>query len=145
MAGHAVENAIDWNRGVTSRQHKKSGIWVNMYKDSPGVFYDMRGGVVPSSIAKDCGFDIAKLKRAAQRKNEIDKVMKEMDEKYSGSSDQEVIFERGDYKVVAASKGFADIYDVDGNHWNTVQMKSKEAIEIVKKLTYEEEGAEQTA
>lgn len=125
---------LDWDAGVTSKHHK-SGIWVNMYKNKPGIFYDNRGGVVPESIAQDCGFDVKKLKLIAERKSKVDSAMKDIEAEFSASDDREVIFQRGDYMVIAGPKGTADIIDIDGNAMNTVIMKKSEAVALAKELT----------
>lgn len=126
---------IDWNAGVTSKLHGKTGIWINMYKNEPGIFYDMRGGLVSDTLARECGFDVAKLKREADRKGKVSDAMQSIEAEFSDADEREVLFAKGDYKVIAAAKGFADIFDVEGNMMNNVKMKRSEALRVAEELT----------
>lgn len=128
---------LDWNDGITSKQHIKSGIWINMQKKQPGIFYDMRGGLIPASLAEECGFDVKKLQREAERKMAVNAALDSVEDEFSDADEREVLFKKGDYIVVAAAKGYADIMDIDGNMVSSVKMKRSEAIRIARELTKE--------
>ena len=56
----ALKPPVDYNRGAVIRMHP-DGFDVNMYKDAPGIFYDVNGKQLSATIAVECGFDVKHL------------------------------------------------------------------------------------
>lgn len=132
---------VDLNRGVTMKKEPESGIRVCMYKDQPGVFLDMKGGILPESFAKKAGFDIKELDKQKKYNKALAGARDALNEEYSGIAEQEVLIEQGSFKAIAAAYGHADIFR-DGEKMNTVAIKAKEAVELVKQLSKQEEVTE---
>ncbi len=131
---------IDLNRGCEIRIDLKTGRRVYMYKDDPGKFLDWHERIMPESIARSAGFDVKMLKQRAQHKRKLNAAIEKVNAEFADANPKEVLFEGGGYKVVAATKDYADIYDSGDIKVNTIQMKRKEAIEYVKLMS--EEGVE---
>ncbi len=128
---------IDLNRGVTMKMEPDSGIRVCMYKDEPGVFLDLNGGILPPSFAKKAGFDIKELEKQKEYNKALDGAREALDDEYSGVATEEVLITEGSFKAIARAYGHADIYR-NGEKMNTVAIKSKEAIDLVKQLSKQE-------
>ena len=124
---------IDLNRGVTMKKEKESGIMVCMYKDSPGIFYDLSGGVLPQSFAKKANFDITALEKKKNYNTALGNAREALDHEYSGVAEEEVLLEVGPFKAISRAYGHADIFRND-EQMNTVAIKSKDAIDLVKEL-----------
>ena len=129
---------IDLNRGVTMKTDLESGIKVCMYKDDPGNFFDLNGGVLPPSFAKKAHFDIKALEKKKKYNKAIGDARESLDHEYSGVAEQEVLIESGPFKAIATAYGHADIFR-DGEKMNTVAIKAKEAIELVEQLAKQPE------
>ncbi len=135
----AIEEAgIDLNRGVTKRKDPSSGIMVCMYKDQPGIFYDLRGGLLSPNFAKEAGFDIKELEKQKEYNTALDSAKDALNEEFSGVKERETLHTEGSFSAIACAYGNADIYR-DGDHkMNTVAMKAKEAVALVKQLAKQE-------
>lgn len=129
-----VLEGIDMNRGVSIRKDPKSGIKVCMYKNEPGVFLDFAGGILPKSMAKSAGFDVDDLEKQKQYKKELGDATSDLNAKFEGVAEKEVLSERGIYKAIASGKGHADVYK--GNaRMNTVALTRKQATDLVEQLS----------
>lgn len=141
--------AIDLDRGVTMRQIVKfndkggflpdpayGGMQVFMYKDEPGVYYNIHGKKLPEAIAKRAGFDTEK--HAKMRKfREADQAFKaQLAKELALELGEEVILaENKDYKVVAMPMERAKIIDKDtGNAINSVPMPKADAMVLFEEL-----------
>ena len=129
---------IDLNRGVTMKTDIESSIRVCMYKDDPGNFFDMNGGVLPPSFAKKANFDIKVLEKEKRYNKALGDAREALDHEYSGIAEQEILIESGPFKAIACAYGHADIFR-DGEKMNTVAIKAKEAIDLVKQLSKQPE------
>lgn len=129
-----VLEGVDLNRGVTIRKDPKTGIRVCMYKDQPGIFMDIRGGVLPPAMAEKAGFDIDALKKQQHYNRELGDATSALSKKFEGVAEKEILLEIGEYRAIAGGKSKGDVYR--GEHrMNTVPMTRKQAVELVEQLS----------
>ncbi len=128
---------INLNRGVTMRKEPASGITVCMYKDQPGIFMDLKEKLLPTSFAKDAGFDIKALEKQKDYNKAIGEAQDSLSKEYSGVEEKEVLITEGPFEAKKAAHGTADVYR-DGEKMNVFAMKQNEAINLVKKLSEQE-------
>jgi hypothetical protein len=72
---------------------------VFMYADNPGVYLNVYAKVVPSSIAKEAGFDIVRWAKAKQKRDTLLKFKHNLDE-------AEALDEEASRKVLDTREGF---------------------------------------
>lgn len=107
---------IDYDRGVVIRQMASTGMDVYMYVEEPGVFLDAFGREVPESIAREAGFNTERLSKERLKRERMkaafDQISAEID---TSDRIEEVIAERGDYKIVSIGLGRHQVRDSEGN------------------------------
>lgn len=110
-----AERQINYDRGVRKRTHP-SGVEVYMYKDQPGVYLNAFGKEVAEGLAKEAGFDTAKLGKARLRREKMAEAA-EIIEKELAESDTKVetVEERGGYRLVSIGLGRFHIDTDDGD------------------------------
>lgn len=93
-----TEEAIDLNRGISKRTHA-NGVQVCMYKDSPGLYYDVNANELTDEFAAEAGFDI---KHQAAEKDKLDKLSaaRLKIEKEFSAVEGEVVATVGRYEVI---------------------------------------------
>lgn len=152
-------NRIDVDRGVTLRQIVKfddknpnkyipdpsyGGMFVYMYKDEPGKYYDVHGRPLPEGIAKRAGFPVEQL--AKQRhKREVLKTIEdrlsielalELGEEVILSGDDGMPLENATWKVLALPMDRAKVVDKEtGEAVTAVPMPRPDAIMLFNELT----------
>jgi hypothetical protein len=144
---------IDVDRGVTIRQIVKfdktnqhkfegdikyGGLTVYMYKDEPGVYYDVHGNKVPEGIAKLAGYPIDKLAKARRRKEALLAFDEQMRQQLAMEPDEEsrVLAEDGDWAVMSLPNGRAKIVDKEtGASITPITLPEKDALLLLKELT----------
>lgn len=124
--------AVDYNRGVTIRMHPR-GFDVNMYKDTPGVFYGSNGKAISEQIALEAGFNIKHLLSLKEKQDKLVAVQKAIEEEY-GSPIDEILATAGGYSAVSIGKGLYTITDEDGNSLATEPMNRESAIALIDSL-----------
>lgn len=107
-----AEIKIDLDRGVQIR-NSIHGIAVYMYYDDPGVYLNAHGDPVSEDLAREAGYDIARLAREKTRRDAVKKAMGEINEQFSYVGDDEVTKERNGYQIVK-SGDFYTIRDPEG-------------------------------
>lgn len=111
---------IDLNRGVTIRKDKETGISVYMYKDTPGHYLSQFGKPLPESVAAKAGFPVEQHKkerlRTERRAFAATQIDKELD--MANKSDPKELERHGDFVLVDAGAGRANIVDADGYKYN---------------------------
>lgn len=147
-----MPQTIDVDRGVTMRQvvrfdaknpHKfepdpqYGGMTVYMYKDEPGVYYDVHHKVVPEAVAAKAGFDTTKLAKARRKREAMAQFEEKLRAELAMEVEEEIILrEGGGYKVIQLPEGRARIVDSDSNEAVTpVPMTKTEAIRLFGELT----------
>lgn len=130
---------IDLNRGVTIRISPEN-VRVHMYKDEPGVFYDIFGKEVPLKVAEAAGFDVT----AALRQKEKNRLIKEAREKIERDfrEQERVITDRienaisddAPYKPRDLGYGWYKVIGPDGEPVDNVEMKMEDVLARCRQL-----------
>ncbi len=106
-----LPSPIDLNRGGTKRMDPKTGVSVWMYRDEPGVFRNLKGGLVSGTIALSAGFDVAGLTKKRQYLARVQSATDKIKEEYS-MVDKSIIKEEGGLGLEKLGKGKAATYNV---------------------------------
>ncbi len=123
---------ISYNAGVTIRMHP-DGFDVNMYKDAPGVFYDVSGNALSPTIALEAGFDVKHLQTLKEKRDRIVAARDAIEREYGGPVD-EVVASSGGFTAVSLGNGLYAILDEEGTRLVDEPMARDEAIALVDKL-----------
>lgn len=139
--------AIDLNRGVSMRSHP-SGFRVAMYKEEPGVFYDMNGEPVSDELAAKAGFDVETLRLERQKQEKLAEARKRIEEEYK-TAEQDV--ERAldqqveNYEVRHVGSGRYAVFDQNGNRLTEKPMSKSEAEDFVESVKVDVSAGESDA
>lgn len=145
---------IDIDRGVTLRQIvafndpanprkfepdiNYGGMAVYMYKDEPGIYYDVHGKVIPEVLAKRAGFPTDKLAKAKRRRDAVAALEAQFRAELDAEDqDEEVVLaEAGDWKIVQLPMGRAKVVDkTNGESVTPVPMPVEAAKVLLGELT----------
>ena len=127
---------IDLDRGVTIKRDRATGVYINMYRDEPGVFFDQHGNKVAPAMAASAGFDTGALLKLRERQTKVEDFMRKLDETMAVEPKQEVVLAaKGGYKVVELPLGNANVLDTEGNKLNPIPISQAVAMEMLGKLT----------
>jgi hypothetical protein len=112
-------------------------MYIHMYIDKPGYYLNEHGREVPSSLAAQAGFDVAKFNRERIVRERMiafqGEVIKQLDA--DEESEVEILAEGGGYKVVAVSKDAANVYDEFGSKLNGNVLPRSAAMNLFQGLT----------
>lgn len=126
---------IDLNRGVSKRTHS-NGMQVCMYKDAPGIYYDVNGNELSDDFAEDAGFDIEQMKKESEKSAKLKAARLKIEKEYA-ALEGEIIGESGDYDIVCHDEG-KNQYNVCVKGLTTpknkVYLSKDQAIEFAKSL-----------
>ena len=123
---------IDYNRGAIIRMHP-DGFDVNMYKSTPGVFYDVSGNALSMTIATEAGFDVKYLQTLKEKRDRIVAAQKSIESEYGEPAD-EIVASSGGFTAVSLGNGLYVILDEEGTHLVNEPLDRDEAIALVNKL-----------
>lgn len=143
---------IDLDRGVSIRQvvrfdegnrhkfepdEKYGGLTVHMYKDTPGVYFDVHGNPLPDAIAKRAGFPVERLAKSRAKREAMNKFEQRLAEELALEADEEIILAQdGNWKVVALPMERAKVVDVEtGEPVTAVPMTRADALLFLQELT----------
>jgi hypothetical protein len=148
-----LQGKIDVDRGVAMRQVVRfddpanpnkfapdlryGGLTVYMYKDDPGVYYDVHGKPLPEHIAKSAGFPVDKLARQRKKKEALASLEAKLRQELElADMEEEVIAEAGGWKVVALPMDRAKVVDADtGDAVTPMPMPRADALALLEGLT----------
>lgn len=145
-----LQGAIDVDRGVTIRQivkfkdqhrfdpdPKYGGLTVVMYKDEPGVYYNVHGQKMPEEFASAAGFDTAKFAKSRRKMEAMKDFERKLSQELAMEADEEVILaENSEYKVIGLPMDRARIVDREtGMAVTQVPMVKADAIELFNSLS----------
>lgn len=107
---------VNVDRGCYIRIHRATGSAVYMYADTPGVFYNDHGKVIPVELAAEAGFDVETLLKAKRKHDALTAAQQEIEKQFAEQGTQrEVVAEHGDYRVVGLGHGLFQIEFEDGS------------------------------
>ena len=129
MADQGIK--IDLNRGVSKRIVPDSKITVCMYKDDPGIYYDIAGRLLPEKIAAKAGFNIKNESTRRKKILKLKEAREEIEKEFSSVDENEVFYQRGPYKAIARGNNGAEIIDEDGNKISSGVMPKTEAKTLI--------------
>lgn len=154
-----AQGNIDVDRGVQIRQIVKfdsknrarydadlqyGGIFVYMYKDAPGVYYDVHGNTIPKHMAALAGYPVtenAKKLKLAQASAEFRENMRKALE-IESEEKKVVLAEAGDWQVLQLPMGHATVVDkATQRPVIAVTMTEADAMVFLQNLTQTEEEA----
>jgi len=113
---------IDVNRGCHIRFTRGSaagvgiveGMAVYMYVDTPGVFYNDHGKIVPPEFAVSAGFDTETLLKQRRKAVAIRDAMELVEKQFTEHQTRELIAEQGEYRVVHIGNELYQVEFEDG-------------------------------
>ena len=127
--------AIDLDRGVSKRTHP-NGMQVCMYKDDPGVFYDVLENELEEDFAAECGFDVETLRKEREKLRKMKEARLKIEKEYASVSG-DVIGSFGEYQVICIDEG-RNQYDVvksgDTKAINDKFLSKDQAVEFANSL-----------
>lgn len=120
---------IDLDRGVLIRKHSGASMYVYMYIDTPGVYFNAHGNEVPEALAKAAGFDVETFGKERYKREKMQEFRGQLDRELEVATVKEkVIAKRDGYRVVARPLGTADVYDPDDQKLNDKPITEAEAM-----------------
>lgn len=126
---------LDINRPTVIKTHK-SGARVAMYKDSPGVFLDIRGRPVSEDMARNAGFDVDRLLREKSRNEKLREAKAAIDESFGLTSEENDALVEADGRYVKhIGGGRYGIFDQDGNRLVERAMTKDEANRLLGEMS----------
>lgn len=130
-----MSRVIDYDRGVSIRQHKQTGIMVYMYKDTPGVYYNVHGTEVAEDFAGEAGFDIASLGKQRTLRERMSAAMDEIKAELDLAGEAgEVVKEQGGLKIVRINDDKFQVLDENGNKISPIPLPLDQATLLLDKL-----------
>lgn len=121
---------LDADRGYTMRaSFLQPDKRVFMYKDTPGVYFDVHGAQVSEAEAHDAGFpteQLARLKHISEARVAAEAEWKKAYAEVLGQP-KNVVASRGGFSVVELANDNFDIEDIDGTRLNRNPMTFAEA------------------
>lgn len=110
---------IDFNRGVTIRQERETGISIYMYKDDPGTYYSRLGKPLSRALAAQAGFPVEEHEKERIRIQRKKLAVEMIDKELAGVAVKgKVLAARNGFKVVDAGYDRANLLDDDGVNYN---------------------------
>jgi len=154
-----TQGHIDVDRGVSIRQvvkfdgpkfepdEKYGGLTVYMYKDTPGVYFDVHGNKLPDAIAKRAGYPVERLAKARAKREAMQHFEQRLSQELAMEADEEVILaEEGGWKVLGLPMGRAKVVDVEtGEPVTAVPMLRDDALAFLAELTGTQKEVEAAA
>lgn len=131
-----MPGAIDYDRGVLIRIHEKTGVDVNMYVDSPGVYLSNHGTPVSESLAAEAGFDVERHRREKiirERTSEAEEAIRK--ELAQGEATRRVVIEKDGFKVLDLGLGRHQLLSPTGDVLTTQMLPLKVAQDLLEALT----------
>lgn len=129
---------FDFDRGMLIKRDRTTGIYVGMYLDTPGVYINGHGKRVSSAIARDAGFDVAKLDREREKRERLDAFKRDLaaDLDLTEDGDEDMVLkELGGYKVLRSPSGMVNVVDEDGRRLNPTPLSEELGMQLVDRLT----------
>lgn len=148
-----LHGAIDVDRGVTMRQvvafdsvnpskfmpdPKFGGLTVYMYKDEPGIYYDVHGNKLPDGMAKIAGFPVDKLAKQRMKREAMTRFEQQLRAQLElETAEADVILaEDGNWQVIELPMERAKVVDkTTGEPVTAVPMPKADAILFLQLLT----------
>lgn len=124
---------IDLDRGVTMRNHPK-GFKVCMYKDEPGIYYDIAERSLDAQIAKSAGFPTDKHGKESMRRKKLSDAMHDINAEFGALEEGAEIGVFGDYRVVYHGEYRFALQTLDGVTLDAAPMSKTEAIKLAKQM-----------
>lgn len=127
-----MSRKIDVNRGVSIRRHKESGMYVYMYKDEPGIYYNAFEVEISDNLARQAGFNVdeyakKKLMREAMAKAQVE-IARELE---FALETKKVVEERNGYKIVDIGSERYFVESPEGQNLNPVPVPRAVAVSIL--------------
>ncbi len=135
-----MSDGIDVNRGVMIQRHPSMGL-VYMYIDTPGVFLNTFGKEIPEKIAAQAAFDVETLGKERIKRERMSEAMTAIEielELAITAEEENVIWERGGYRVVKLALGNAYVFDDENNKLTPIPIPLEEAKLLLDHLVPEE-------
>jgi hypothetical protein len=128
---------IDYDRGVLIKTHPSMGMDIYMYVDTPGVYLNAFGTEVPMELATASGYDTERFGKEKIKRERMKLAMASIEaelELADKQEKQEVVYSKGDFKVVDIGLGRHFVQDPDGNRLTTQAIPLEQAKVLVDQL-----------
>lgn len=137
---------VDADRGIIRRRHP-TGMYIAMYKDTPGAYYDENNKPVGRRLAEQAGFNVEFDLRIQQKNNMLEQRKRELDQEFANEEARIVAALNeaaadGISIQAIATGGFA-VYQ-DGAKITTEVLTYEQAREFVESLRDEEPESDTT-
>jgi hypothetical protein len=132
-----VDRRINYDRGVIIRQHKRTGMDVFMYVDTPGVFLNAFGTSIDEKLASEAGFDIENLGKERMKRERMKAAMDAIELELAiadESGKEKVVLENQGFKVIDIGLGRHFVLDPEGNRLTQVALPLEQAKVLVQQL-----------
>lgn len=152
-----LQGKIDVDRGVAMRQVVRfddptnpnkfspdlryGGLTVYMYKDDPGVYYDVHGKPLPEHIAKSAGFPVDRLAKQRRKKEALAQLEAKLRQELElADQEDEILAAKGGWKVIALPMDRAKVVDAEtGEAVTPMPMPRNDALALLEGLTQTDE------
>lgn len=133
-----MPQAIDVNRGVMVKRDTASGMYIYMYIDTPGVYYNGLGREVPEALAASVGYDTATFAREKRKRQMMTEAMGAIEaelELAQSAKTEDILREQGGYKVIGVGTNMAHIAEAEtGERITTTPVPVELAMATMDKL-----------
>lgn len=124
---------VDYDRGVIIINHATTGMDIFMYVDEPGKYFNAHSAPVSEQLAKEAGYDVAKLGKERLKKDRKEQAFQMIEQELSSENDvkEEVVSEKNGFKVVATGAGRHHVVDPDGNRLSRFPLSKEDATKLM--------------
>ena len=105
MTATAPKKGLDVERGCEIRQNRQLGIWIGMYVDEPGRYYDFRGNEVTLDAARNACFPVDEHLREQEKQAKINEATRRIHEQYGAVAQGEVVATINNLRIEHAGFG----------------------------------------
>lgn len=112
-----MREAIDVRRGVNIRRHRGQMMYIYMYFDDPGIYYNKHGHEVPAQLAAEAGFEVDKYAKERYKRARMNEFKSKLEQELMAADEaptDTVIAERGGFKLVKAGERHGKVFDSEG-------------------------------
>lgn len=136
-----MREAIDVRRGVNIRRHRGQMMYIYMYFDDPGIYYNKHGHEVPATLAAEAGFEVDKYAKERYKKARMAEFKSKLELELTAAEDaptDTVLKERGGFKLVKLGEKHGKVFDESGQPMNDRPVLLSDAEALFNHLAPEE-------
>ena len=134
-----MANKVDVNRGVMFMVHQATGMYVYMYIDTPGEYFNVHCSPVTEKMASEAGFEIEKYAKEKLKRERLRAASDAIEAEIAIADKQQqvVVEECSGFTIVDIGYSRFNVKDPDGNVLNTHPLSREIAVKLLENLVPE--------